>query len=109
MHSNKCSIETLAKENFCHVVGNDVILSIGVIADETFCNVIHTKDSLCSKHMKSEISLESSNTNQILVGGIPSNSCDDTSSVNARVRATQNRNCSWNIEEVFGAERCERT
>ena len=83
-----CSIETLTKENFCHVVGNDVILSIGVIADETFCNVIHTKDSLCSKHMKSEISLESSNTNQILVGGIPSNSCDSTSSVWVIVRAT---------------------
>ena len=95
-----CSIETLTKENLCHVVGNDVIPSIGVIADETFCNVIHTKDSLCNKHMKSEISLESSNMNQLfLVGGIPSNSCDSTSSVNKRVRATQVAIANCNTED----------
>ena len=89
MHSNKCSIETLAKENFCHVVGNEMNPSVGVFTSETSCNVIHAIEPLSNKLMKSDKFVVSSNMNQlILVGGIPSNSCDDTSSVNARVRAT---------------------
>ena len=91
-------------------MGNRMISSIGVLADETFCYVNHAKEPLSNKLMMSECSLESGNMNQlILVGGIPSNSCDKYINNETRVRATQNRNCSWNIEEVFGAERCERT
>lgn len=70
-------------------MGNRMISSIGVLADETFCYVDHAKEPLSNKLMMSECSLESGNMNQlILVGGIPSNSCDETSSVNARARAT---------------------
>ena len=67
-----------------------MISSIEVLADETFCYVNHTKEPLSNKLTKSVCSLESSNMNQlILVGGIPSNSCDNSSSVNASARATK--------------------
>ena len=103
------SIETLTKEN-CHVIRQTMIPSIGVFTDETFCKVNHAEDSLCNKHELSELSSVSGNMNQlVLVGGIPSNSCDKYINNETRVRATQNRNCSWNIGNVFGAERCERT
>ena len=107
-----CSIETLAKENFCHVVGNDVIPSIGVFTDETFCKVNHAEDSLSIKLLLSELSSVSGNMCQRnLVGGIPSNSCDKyiNNVKKQRARAIVERNCSCNIGNVFGAERCERT
>ena len=89
MHSNKCSIETLAKENFCHVVGNEMIPSVEVFTSETFCKVNHAIEPLSNKLMKSDKFVVSSSMNQLtLVGGIPRKSCDDTSSVNAVVRAT---------------------
>jgi len=67
-----------------------MISSIEVLADETFCYVNHTKEPLNNKFVKSVCSLESSNMNQlILVGGIPSNSCDNSSSVNTSARATK--------------------
>ena len=109
------SIETLTKENittqnFCHVIRQTMIPSIGVFTHETLCKVNHAEDSLSNKLMLSELSSVSGNMNQnFLVGGIPSNSCDKYINNETRVRATQNRNCSWNIENVFGAERCERT
>ena len=70
-------------------MGNRMISSIGVLADETFCYVDHAKEPLSNKLMKSECSMQVCSMNQLtLVGGIPSNSCDNTSSVNAVVRAT---------------------
>jgi hypothetical protein len=89
MHSNKCSIETLTKENLCHVVGNEMIPSVGVFTSETSCKVNRNIEPLSNKLEKSECSMQVCSMNQLtLVGGIPSNSCDDTSSVNAVVRAT---------------------
>ena len=66
-----------------------MISSIGVLADETFCYVNRAKEPLSNKLMKSDKFVVSSSMNQLtLVGGIPRKSCDDTSSVNAVVRAT---------------------
>ena len=77
-----------------------MISSIEVLADETFCYVNHTKEPLSNKLTKSVCSLESSNMNQlILVGGIPSNSCENSSSVNARARATKVAIASCNAED----------
>ena len=103
MHSNKCSIETLAKENFCHVVGNEMIPSVGVFTSETSCKVNHAIEPLSNKLMKSDKFVVSSSMNQLtLVGGIPSNSCDDTSSVNKRVRATIVAITNCNTEDGRG-------
>ena len=77
-----------------------MISSIEVLADETFCYVNHTKEPLSNKLMKSVCSLESSNMNQlILVGGITSNSCENSSSVNASARATKVANAYCNAED----------
>lgn len=89
MVSTNNSIEIMTKENLCHVVVNQMIPSIGVFTDETFCNVNRNIEPLSNKLEKSECSMQVCSMNQLtLVGGIPSNSCDDTSSVNTRVRAT---------------------
>jgi hypothetical protein len=89
MVSTNNSIEIMTKENLCHVVVNQVIPSIEVITSETSCNVNRNIEPLCNKHTKSECSMQVCSMSQRnLVGGIPSNSCDNTSSVNARVRAT---------------------
>ena len=70
-------------------MGNRMISSIGVLADETFCYVNHAKEPLSNKLVMSVCSLESSNMNQlVLVDGISSNSCEQTSLVNAKARAT---------------------
>ena len=98
--TTNCSIETLTKENFCHVVVNEVYPSIEVITGETFCNVNHTIEPLSNKLVKSDKFVESSNMNQfILVGGIPRKSCDSASSVNKRVRATQVAIANCNTED----------
>lgn len=89
MVSTNNSIEIMTKENLCHIVVNQMIPSIGVVTDETFCNVNRNIEPLSNKLMKSECSMQVCSMNQLtLVGGIPSNSCDNTSSVNAVVRAT---------------------
>jgi|SaaInlV_165m_DNA_2_1040747.scaffolds.fasta_scaffold128125_1 hypothetical protein len=89
MISTNSSIETLAKENLCHVVVNQMIPSVGVFTDETFCNVNRNIEPLSNKLTKSECSMQVCSMNQLtLVGGIPRKSCDNTSSVNAVVRAT---------------------
>ena len=80
-------------------MGNRMISSIGVLADETFCYVNHAKEPLSNKLMMSECSLESGNMNQlILVEGISRNSCDNTSSTKQRARAT-NCNCNCNVDD----------
>ena len=66
-----------------------MVSSFEVLTDETICHVNHTIEPLCNKHTKSECSMQVCSMNQLtLVGGIPRKSCDNTSSVNAVVRAT---------------------
>jgi len=76
-----------------------MISSFEVLTDETFCHVNHTIEPLSNKLMMSESSMESGNMNQlILVEGISSNSCDNTSSTKQRARAT-NCNCNCNVDD----------
>jgi hypothetical protein len=76
------------------------VSSFGVFTDETFCNVKRVIEPSSNKLMMSESSMRSSNMNQlILVGGIPSNSCEDTSSTKQRARATRVRNWFCNVDD----------
>jgi len=76
------------------------VSSFGVLTDETFCYVKRVIEPSSNKLMMSESSMKSSNMNQlILVGGIPSNSCEDTSSAKQRARATLVRNWFCNVDD----------